>query len=309
MPETAPSISPLGKTPGLISNPAQGPAPSQASGNERAPAPNRAPSQAPSAAKNPVLAVKNLSCAIDGVEILHDISISVDKGDFVSILGPNGAGKSTFLKCLLRLHDRAVLTGSIEVDGMSISRYGQKSLARVISYVPQAGGWIPPFSVIDFARLSRFPYASAVSGLTEADDLAVSKALELTGLESLSRRLLKTLSGGERQKAYLAAALAQETPIMLLDEPAASLDPRHAAELASLLRRLNTEKGLTMLMVTHDLNHPLRAGGLALVLKSGRRRYFGPVEGLEGEVLERAFEHGFLYLDHPSGGGRVIISQ
>jgi iron complex transport system ATP-binding protein len=238
------------------------------------------------------------------------VSLSLDRGDFLSILGPNGAGKSTFLKCLMRLNERGRARGAVEIAGGDLASYGQKRLARLVSYVPQAGGWIPPFTVRDFARLSRYPYATAVSGLTAADERAVDRALELTGLAPLARRSLKTLSGGERQKAYLAAALAQETEIMLLDEPAASLDPRHASELAALLRELNRVKGLTMLMITHDLNHPLRAGCQALVLRAGRRLYFGPVEGLlDRGILEAAFDHRFLYLDHPSGIGRVVLAE
>jgi iron complex transport system ATP-binding protein len=252
--------------------------------------------------------VQDLRCSIDGAEILKGLSLSVGQGGFLSILGPNGAGKSTFLKCLMRLHERAKISGTVEVEGRSLKDYDQRALARLVSYVPQAGGWIPPFPVIDFARLSRYPHASAVSGLTAADERAVERALELTGLAPLAKRPLKTLSGGERQKAYLAAALAQEPKTLLLDEPAASLDPRHASDLAGLLRRLNRENGLTMLMITHDLNHPLRAGGLALVLKAGEKLYFGPVEGLlEGRVLEAAFDHDFVYLERPGGAGPVVV--
>jgi ABC-type cobalamin/Fe3+-siderophores transport system ATPase subunit len=97
---------------------------------------------------------------------------------------------------------------------------------------------------------------------------------------------------------------------MLLDEPSAALDPRHTSELAALLRKLNQEENLTMLMVTHDLNQPLRVGGLSLVLKEGQMRYFGPTASLLAtSVLEEAFQHSFLYLDHPSGEGKVIISE
>ncbi|MDR1657716.1 MAG: ABC transporter ATP-binding protein [Deltaproteobacteria bacterium] len=258
----------------------------------------------------PIVSVKDFSFSVDQADILHGVSFSVDRGGFLSIMGPNGAGKSTLLKCLMRLHERGRTTGTIEIEGQSLNSYTQKQLARLISYVPQGGGWIPPFTVTDLCKLSRFPYSSVVSGLTEADEWAVSKAIELTGLQALSKRALKTLSGGERQKAYLAAALAQQTPIMLLDEPAASLDPRHASELSDLLTRLNCDQCLTMLMITHDLNYPNRVGGSVLMLSSGHRTYFGPAEGLvSGRVLEDAFDHEFIYLDHPSGLGRVILSR
>ncbi|MDR2443372.1 MAG: ABC transporter ATP-binding protein [Deltaproteobacteria bacterium] len=253
---------------------------------------------------------KDLSFSIDGVDILRHVSFNINKGDFMSIMGPNGAGKSTLLKCLMRLYERGRTDGVIKIYGQDIKSYPQKKLARLISYVPQGGGWIPPFTVAELCKLSRFPYTSAVSGLTEADERAVAKAIELTDLAPLAKRALKTLSGGERQKAYLAAALAQETSIMLLDEPSASLDPRHAYELSELLRRLNSQNGLTILIITHDLNQPLRAGGTVLMLVDGQRTFFGPASGLlTGHVLEDAFRHEFLYLDHPSGQGQVIISR
>jgi iron complex transport system ATP-binding protein len=257
-----------------------------------------------------ILSVKDYSFTIDGLEVLKDISFDLQRGELLSIMGPNGAGKSTLLKCLLRLQEKGRGCGEIALDGKDISQYTQKQLARVVSYVPQAGGWIPPFTVQDFVRLSRFPYTSVASGFSQTDENEVQRALELTDMSDLKKRTLKTLSGGERQKAYLAAALAQRTPIMLLDEPAAALDPKHTAELSALLRRLNQEEELTMLMVTHDLNQPLRALGLSLVLSGGRLRFFGPTSSLlASNVLEQAFQHRFLYLDHPSGQGKVILSE
>ncbi|MDR1487899.1 MAG: ABC transporter ATP-binding protein [Deltaproteobacteria bacterium] len=259
---------------------------------------------------SPILTVENLSFTIDKVNVLTDVSFQLLAGDHLSIVGPNGAGKSTLLKCLLRLHEKGKQLGNITVDGKKSSLYTQKQLARMISYVPQAGGWIPPFSVQDFVRLSRFPYTSATGGFSQNDEMEVERALELTGMTELKKRNLKSLSGGERQKAYLAAALAQRAPIMLLDEPAAALDPKHTSELSALLRKLNQEEKLTMLIVTHDLNQPLRAAGLSLVLAAGRMSYFGPTASLlESKVLEDAFQHHFLYLEHPSGQGKVVISE
>jgi iron complex transport system ATP-binding protein len=259
---------------------------------------------------NHILEAIDFSFWVDQVKILKNVSFSINKRDFLSIVGPNGAGKSTLLKCLLRLHERGRTSGNLKVAGRDINSYNQKQLAKVISYVPQAGGWIPPFTVREFAKLSRFPHASTVSGLSPSDEAVVDQAIMASGLSGLANRGLKTLSGGERQKAYLAAALAQGADIMLLDEPAASLDPKHASELAFLLEKLNKESGLTIIMVTHDLNHPLKTGGLALVLADGQRQYFGPATGLlEDGVLENAFHHQFLYLDHPDGLGRLVVAR
>jgi iron complex transport system ATP-binding protein len=252
----------------------------------------------------------DFSFRVDEKVILKDISFSAARSDFISIIGPNGAGKSTLLKCLMRLQARGRKSGRILIKNADIAGYGQRQLARVISFVPQAGGWIPPFTVRDFARLSRFPHVSAVSGLSRRDEEAVDRALALTGLTDMARRTLKTMSGGERQKAFLAAALAQEAEVMLLDEPAAALDPKHASELIILLDKLNQEEKLTILTVTHDLNHPLKVGGKTMVLAEGRCRYFGPSTGLiNGGVLEQAFDHPFLYLDRPGGQGRLVVAQ
>ena len=257
-----------------------------------------------------MLKIENFSFAFNRTPILEKIDFQLEAGAYLSILGPNGAGKSTLLKCLMRLHDRGRESGHIYLKGRALSEYSQKALARVVSYVPQAGGWIPPFTIRELLRLSRYPYASVSSGLGPGDFQAIDRALELTGLTDMAGRYLKTLSGGERQKAYLAAALAQETKIMLLDEPASFLDPRHAAELSSLLRKLNREEGLTMITVTHDLNHPFQAGGLALVLAAGEMLFFGPVARLvDSEVLERAYRHEFIYLTHPRTGNPVILAE
>lgn len=256
-----------------------------------------------------MLQVEHFSFSFGDAPTLDDISFEVGTGEYLSVVGPNGAGKSTLLKCLMRLHDRGRSQGNISVKGRPLNEYSQKELARIISYVPQAGGWIPPFTVTELLRLSRFPYANSTSGLNARDFQAVDRALALTGLSPMAGRYLKTLSGGERQKAYLAAALAQETEVMLLDEPASFLDPRHAADLSALLRDLNKNEGLTMITVTHDLNHPLTAGGRVLVLKSGRVMYHGPASGLLEGVLEEAYQHEFVYLTHPRTGGPVVLAE
>ncbi|MDR1313320.1 MAG: ABC transporter ATP-binding protein [Deltaproteobacteria bacterium] len=273
--------------------PPGGPAPPEAAGHEP-----------------PMVEVKGFSFSIGEKLILSGVDFSIPKGGYLSILGPNGAGKSTLLKCLLRLHEKGSSEGSVEVAGKPISAYTQKELAKIVSYVPQAGGWIPPFTIIELAKLSRFPYATSVSALNRTDLESVDRALEITALTHMKDRPLKTLSGGERQKAFLAAALAQGSPVMLLDEPASFLDPHHTSELEKMLIKLNRDEGLTMLAVTHDLNHPVKSGGFALILKGGRTSYFGPVTGLLGAgVLEEAFSHEFAYLTHPADGRPVILAE
>ncbi|MDR1872827.1 MAG: ABC transporter ATP-binding protein [Deltaproteobacteria bacterium] len=253
----------------------------------------------------PILEVKGFSLVLGGVGLLKDISFTVNDGQYLSIIGPNGAGKSTLVKALLRLHNGVKTTGSILINGRDLHSYPRKELARLIGYAPQAGGWIPPYTIRELVLLSRYPRPDKKRDLAASD-----KALTLTGLTALADRPLNSLSGGERQKAYIAAALAQETPILALDEPSAFLDPKHAFELDSLLKDLNLTHHLTVITVTHDLNHPALAGGLALVLKKGNLLFFGEANALfKGSILEEAFEHRFIHLAHPNDGRPVVLSQ
>ncbi|MDR3074216.1 MAG: ABC transporter ATP-binding protein [Deltaproteobacteria bacterium] len=257
-----------------------------------------------------MLQLTNYSYSLNGHSILEGLAFHLAKGAYLSVIGPNGAGKSTLLKCLLRLHEHGESQGGISVKGRPLTEYTQKQLARIIAYVPQAGGWIPPFTVEEFLRLSRYPYASATNGPGAADREAVRQALCLTDMEPLASRRLQTLSGGERQKAFLAAALAQQTEIMLLDEPASFLDPKHAADLNRLIKRLHQDQGLTMITVTHDLNHPLSIGGQALVLQRGRQLFLGPAQELSRQgILEKAYNHQFTYFRHPRTGGPAVLAD
>jgi ABC-type cobalamin/Fe3+-siderophores transport systems, ATPase components len=255
-----------------------------------------------------VLSCQDYGFSFGEKPVLKKISFSLEKGAYLSIIGPNGAGKSTLLKSFLRLHEAGRASGSMHVHGRSLASYSQRELARLIAYVPQAGGRMPPFTVATFLALSRYPHAVRAGSLRESDRESIARAFELTEVTHLADRRLDTLSGGERQRACLAAALAQDTDILLLDEPASFLDPRHISDVNALLKRLNREHGFTILTVTHDLGHPLDAGGQALVLRQGEQRYFGPAKNLAEEgILEAAFDHTFTYCVHPKTGETIVL--
>jgi len=247
---------------------------------------------------------------LTGKPILQGICFSLQKGEYLSIIGPNGSGKSTLLKCLLRLHDSGHAQGEILLYDRPVRDHTQRELARHMAYVPQAGGPIPPFTVAELLTLSRFPHASHKRAMTDSDQKAILYALELTDMQKFARHRLSALSGGERQRAFLAAALAQGTEILLLDEPAAFLDPHHAAALTALLKRLHEHEGKTVVTVTHDLNHPLDAGGQVLVLRHGRQIFNGPATALACPgILETAFEHSFTYILHPGTGRPLVLAD
>lgn len=265
-----------------------------------------------------MLHVTGLTFSIGSKTLLRDIGFSVEPGGFVSIIGPNGAGKSTLLSCILGLQGEGEsrggatgwkLSGEVMVNGKNARTCTRKELARAAAYVPQAGGAIPPFTVREFARLARY----ALPAESRDDGQAVARAFALTGMDALADRPLASLSGGERQKAYLAAALAQESPLLVLDEPTAFLDPKHAAEVHGLLKRLNNEQGLTVVTVTHDMNQPPDAGGNALALRHGEQIWYGPASDLtragQDDILRRTFGHPFLRIAHPVTGAVLIVPE
>lgn len=236
--------------------------------------------------------VQDLSLNISGKQILSNVSFSIEKGSFNCVIGPNGAGKSSLLGCLGRLNKD--YRGEILLDGVSLSSMSEKEIAKRIAWVHQSGTEQLCFSVREFAEFSRFPWHGTFSGKTQEDAECVSRALEIAGVSDLADRILNTLSGGERQRAMLAAALAQETDILFLDEPTSFLDYRHQEELLTLVKKINKEKGLTVVFVTHDINIAVCAADRLFAVKNGRLHRTGTAEQLLSHgVLEELFETEF----------------
>ena len=256
-----------------------------------------------------IIEVGNFSISLGGRRILQDVSLSVGAGDYVSIVGENGAGKTTLLKCIIRIHKGG--TGSIAVDGAPISGYRQSDLAKVVSYVPQAGGRVVhAFSVHDFVMMGRYPYVSAFSAPTPSDNKAVEEALSVTETADLANRSLGTLSGGERQKVFIAAAIAQEAKVLLLDEPTTFLDPRHQAEVHTLLGHLNMDHGVTIVSVTHDINSAALTSQQVIALKRGIVVFDGASEDFMSEsVLQATYGKPFSFLAHPETGQRIVAPE
>jgi iron complex transport system ATP-binding protein len=241
------------------------------------------------------LAVQDLSYAPEGKPVLDQVSFAVERGEFLSVLGPNGAGKSTLLKHLVRL--LPVRAGSVRLLGQPLARYGHRELARLVAYVPQAKGFIPPFRAQEFLLMNRYPHLSPFEKPGQRDLALVADVLRAVGLTGFEARYLDTLSGGERQKVFIAAAMVQEAEVVLLDEPATFLDPHHALEVYGLLRELHRQ-GKTLLMVTHDVNAALAQSRRLLCLKGGRVLYFGAPEGIEpARVLAGLYDVPFYRYD------------
>jgi len=258
------------------------------------------------AVENKLIEIENFSFSIDRKSILKDISVSIKKGEYVSIVGPNGAGKTTLIKCLNRILSGG--TGTIEVEGKQLDTYKQKDLARRISYVPQANGHHFSFSVREFIMMGRYPYISPFSSVSAQDEAAVERAIKLTGTKKWADRLITTLSGGERQKVLIAAALAQEADVLLLDEPITFLDPGYQDEIYAILKSINLDQGITIISATHDINSAVLHSQKIIALKEGSLCFFGsPRDIMNNDKLYKLYGKSFLFIDHPEAGIPIIL--
>jgi iron complex transport system ATP-binding protein len=200
--------------------------------------------------------------------VVDRVSFSLERGTIAGLLGPNGSGKST----LIRLISAIVrpLSGGVWIDGQPISQFSRRDLARRLAVVPQETHSTFDFSVIDMVLMGRYAHLGAFELEGVADQRIAREALAATGTSTLESRSFASLSGGEKQRVVIASALAQGSELLLLDEPTASLDLAYQFEIAALLRRLNAERGTTMLVSTHDLNLAAAVCDRIILLKSGR---------------------------------------
>jgi iron complex transport system ATP-binding protein len=269
-------------------------------------APENKNSRRDAGAPSSAFQIEGLSVKAGGTTILQDITFDVAEGESLAIIGPNGAGKTTLLRSLMRMISG--VTGSIRVFGRPLAACSQRELARMVSYVPQAEGRTLPFTVREFMLMARYPHMSPFSHLTARDNEVVDRAMERTGMAVFAERGMDTLSGGERQKVFVAAALAQEPRVLLLDEPTTFLDYRHQVEVLELVERLHREGGLTVLSVTHDLNQGALAGDRVLALRQGRTTFHGTPQELlaHPEILSGIYDTEFDYITHPHTGAIIV---
>jgi len=236
--------------------------------------------------------------------VLRDVSLRIEKGQCVSIIGPNGAGKSTLMAAMLGLLPAA--GGTVTLDGTPIGRLPRREIARRIAYVPQIHDGYLGFCVRDVIESARYAHVEPLDPLTEADRQAIVAAVSATGVGPLLERTVDTLSGGERQKVWIAAALAQQSPMLFLDEPTNALDPAHQVELIRIMRRFAAD-GNTLMVICHDLNLALALGGRVVALREGAIFFDEPVTVLhKTDRLAELFGTSFV-LHHDGDGTAVSI--
>jgi len=224
----------------------------------------------------------------------------VATGNFFIIIGPNGSGKTTLLKVMAGILKSQA--DQLEILNRPVDHYSRKALARTIAFVPQMIPVDFPFSVTEIVLMGRSPYLGML-GLEQEKDLEIAKqALTFTGVEHLAHRKLDQLSGGEQQRVFVAKAICQEPEIILLDEPTASLDLAHQVRLMDLMEKLKNERGITVVMVSHDVNLAAMYGDRLLLLDKGEIVNLGaPKEVLTFQTLEQVYGCTLLVDESPLG--------
>ncbi|MGE5221740.1 MAG: ABC transporter ATP-binding protein [Omnitrophica WOR_2 bacterium] len=238
--------------------------------------------------------------------ILQDVTFSIEKGEVVSLIGPNGAGKTTLIRAASGVIP--ICSGSISFAGQNLQTMNASRRARSVAVVPQARNLPETFTAFETVLMGRTPYLGWLGQTGPRDDERARWALERTGIPGLAGRLVGELSGGEQQLVLLARALAQETSILLLDEPTSHLDLRHQAHLLNLVHDLARQQGLAVLMALHDLNLASIYSDRVALLVDGRLRALGlPDEVLTLENLEAAYQVPLNVTRHPDYGTPLIL--
>lgn len=252
--------------------------------------------------------INNFSYSFGNGDVLSSVSFGIEKGKYLSIVGPNGAGKTTLLKNIMRILEGG--RGLLKVNGIDLKGFSQRELAKKISYVPQPNGRNYPFQAWEFILMGKYPYLNPFSKITAADERDVDEALESVHMSRFKNRDMNTLSSGERQKIMIAASLIQKADIFLLDEPTTFLDPKHEEEINRILKRLNRERNITIISVTHNINLAAMLADKILALKSGRLIYFGDSAGfMERGVLSNIYDKEFKLMTHPEKDIKIVVPE
>jgi iron complex transport system ATP-binding protein len=236
----------------------------------------------------PNILFDNVRFSYGDAPLLRDLCFAIEPGEFVGVIGPNGAGKTTLLRLLTGM--RMPESGTVRIGGHAVDALHPTARARLMAVVPQNETVVFPYSVEAMVLLGRFPHTAFLGYEREEDFRAAHEAMRQVGIDHLSARSVTELSGGEQHRVFIARALAQQTPVLLLDEPNAHLDLRHQAGLFELLARLHREQGRSIMIITHDLNLAGMYCDRILLLSDGTAAAWGtPAEVLRQEIIAEHF--------------------
>lgn len=254
---------------------------------------------------NARLLAENVTVQYDHRVISKNLSIEIPEGSFTVIIGPNACGKSTLLRTLSNLLKPT--DGQVLLDGKNIHSYKSKEVARKLGLLPQSSTAPEGITVANLVAHGRYPHQNLIRQWTETDELAVIKAMELTNTLELSNRFVDELSGGQRQRVWVAMVLAQQTPLLLLDEPTTYLDIAHQIELLELFKDLN-EQGNTLIAVLHDLNQAARYATHLIAMKDGKVMAQGnPSDVVTKELIEEVYGLKCMVIKDPVSHTPLVI--
>jgi len=252
------------------------------------------------------LILNQVSFSYNDTPVLDHIDLRVEKGEMVALLGPNGSGKTTLIKLMSGILKPS--QGEIHLDGSRLGRMKRREVAQRVAVVPQQFNMPFAFTLREVVLLGRTPFLKPFFDEGERDHRVVEQAIALIGIEGLKGRFFNELSGGERQKAILAKALAQEPKLLLLDEPTAHLDINHQVEILDLVKGLNRGQGLTVIGAMHDLNLAALYFNRLILLKEGRIFADGaPEKVLTAETIKEVFSASVQVTQHPLTGSPHIL--
>jgi iron complex transport system ATP-binding protein len=226
-----------------------------------------------------ILEVSKLSAGYGNGFVIHDISLALEAGEFVAILGRNGSGKSTLIKAAQNLVPQ--VRGDVRCAGEDVFSMGPRRVAARIAYVPQMAEPVFDYTVEEIVLMGRFARQGRFERASAEDEAAVAEAVRMTGIRDLRPKKLGDLSGGERQRVFIARALAQDTPVLLLDEPSSHLDIAHQVELYGILKKLQSDQGKAIVAAEHNINLAAAYAERLVFLRDGAVA----IEGTPGETI------------------------
>ncbi|MBZ6138425.1 ABC transporter ATP-binding protein [Streptomyces olivaceus] len=252
------------------------------------------------------LTAENVTLAYDQRVIAKQLSVEIPDNSFTVIVGPNACGKSTLLRALSRMLKPS--EGRVLLDGSVIQSTPAKQVARTLGLLPQSSIAPDGITVGDLVGRGRYPHQGLLRQWSTEDERVVQESMARTGISELAERYVDELSGGQRQRVWIAMALAQQTPLLLLDEPTTYLDIQHQIDVLDLCAELHEEQGRTLVAVLHDLNHAARYATHLIALREGRIIAEGaPKDIVTADLVERVFGLRCQVIDDPETGTPLVV--
>ncbi|HZG06634.1 MAG TPA: ABC transporter ATP-binding protein [Streptomyces sp.] len=252
------------------------------------------------------MAADSVTLAYDQRVIAERLSVRIPDRSFTVIVGPNACGKSTLLRALARM--LRPTAGAVLLDGQAIGSLPAKKVARTLGLLPQSSIAPDGITVADLVSRGRYPHQGLLRQWSAEDERIVAESMAATGVDGLAERYVDELSGGQRQRVWIAMAIAQQTPLLLLDEPTTYLDIQHQIDVLDLCARLHEEQGRTLVAVLHDLNHAARYATHLIAMRGGEVIAEGPPgEIVTAGLVERVFGLRCQVIEDPETGTPLVV--